>query len=1404
MITEQLLTNLSVQGVKFWAEDGNLKYRAPKGVINSDLRTQLADKKAEILALLTKIQLKESTSTPNLTSDPLQQYVPFPLTDLQQAYAIGNSRFFELGNVSAHYYVEIETSEIDLKQMNVAINALVQRHEALRVMIRADGQQEILEKIPEYQVEIIDLQGQDSETVAAYLQKLRQRIADHGPSIDTWPLFELTIHQLEERKFLLHFSISLIICDALSSGIFFQELFQFYQHKAIPPLEISYRSYGLAIAQIKGSLAYQQSQKYWWQRLDTFPPAPELPLAKQPSSLDFPRFRRWTARLDAEQWQRFQEKTINLGLKPASTLCAAYAYVLNTWSKNSRFSINILYFNRLPLHPQVYKVLGNFSSTVLLEVDCAQSKNFTAHVRALQQQLWQDLEHSSISGVEVLGELNRRQGGSSRAAMPVTFASALGLDSRGQDSSSITNVWTLKDSGLQTPFVLLDHQVVEDQGALVLNWDAVDEVFPSGLMEKMFNAYCRLLKELADDQTAWERNPQLLPTEQLQQRSVINATEVPISQETLHSCFIAQVAQRPQQAALIAAQRQLTYQELDVYSQRVGKWLRQQGAKVNGLVAIVMEKGWEQIVAVLSILKSGAAYLPIDPAIPKENLWYILDNSDVEIVLTQSWLEQKLTWPQQLQILCLDQVDQDQRLESEVTNLPSLQTPLDLAYVIYTSGSTGKPKGVMIDHQGAVNTILDVNRRFDVKAGDRLFAISALSFDLSVYDIFGTLAAGGTIIMPDATTIKDPAQWAEIMVREQVTVWNSAPPLMKLLVEYADENSDKLPNCLKLVLLSGDWIPVKLPEQIKSLLPGVKTISLGGATEASIWSIFHPIDNIDPDLPSIAYGRPLSNQTFHVLDGSLEPCPTWVTGNLYIGGIGLAWGYWRDEAKTAASFIHHPQTGMRLYRTGDLGRYLPDGNIEFLGREDFQVKIRGYRIELGQIEAALSQYPELQALVVTAINDPQGDKQLVAYIVPNSQTVPTSQELRQFLQEKLPEYMIPSTFILLESLPITANGKLDRKALPQPKANSYEQIKNFVAPRNAVEMELVQIWTETLHIHPIGVRDNFFNLGGNSISAVRLMTQIQKHFGQTLPLSTLFQFGTVEQLAQQLNQQQPTRPWSPVVEIQTQGNGTPFFCVHPVGGNVFCYTELTHNLGKERPFYGLQSPGLNPEHEILTSIEEMAACYISAMQTIQPKGPYLIGGWSFGGAVAFEMAQQLHNQNQQVDLLAIIDCKVPNQNLILDEALLAAWFIQDLEGKFDLDLSQLRIQLQEMNSNQQLDYILAQARKLNLVPIDAGLMQIQHLFQVFKTNMLALYSYNPKVYPHEFVLLRAEKQAPEDELILDLGWNSFAPSGLQVNTIPGNHFTIFHEPHVSFLAQVLKTCLHRDKIPNSTLITGAK
>ncbi|HEX6292324.1 MAG TPA: amino acid adenylation domain-containing protein, partial [Herpetosiphonaceae bacterium] len=963
-----------------------------------------------------------TSQIPAIQPDRARRYEPFPLTDIQQAYWIGRSAAMELGNIATHIYLEVESDALDLARLAHAWRRLIERHDMLRAIVLPDGRQQILEQVPPYEIEMLDLRPHEASVRAAQLDAVRQQMSHAVLRPDRWPLFEICASQIDDTQIRLHISIDMLIADAWSLRLLIGELAQLYRdpQRVFAPLELSFRDYVLAERVLHDSEQYRTAQEYWRRRLPLLPPPPELPLAKQPGTIAQPRFVRRSSRLEPDRWQRIKDRATRAGLTASAVLLGAFADMLATWSKTPRFTINLTLFHRLPLHPQVNDLVGDFTSVTLLGIDHGSALPFEERTRQIQQQLWDDLEHRAVSGVAVLRERAHSQGDVLSTAMPVVFTSTLNLMQPAQEASQVQTFGNVVYSSGQTSQVWLDHQVTEDRGALVFNWDSVDELFPADLIQEMFDAYCGLLHQLVDDEARWQATArQLVPPAQLAQRAAINMTDAPVSDALLHTLFVEQVHLRPDQPAVIAPGRTLSYQELDRRAQQIGQQLRAHDVRPNTLVAVVMEKGWEQVVAVLGVLQAGAAYLPIDPSLPQERLWHLLDHGQAAIVLTQSWIEQRLTWPPNLQRI---PVDRQPPASPDFVPSPAAQQPDDLAYVIYTSGSTGLPKGVMIDHRGAVNTILDINRRFQVNARDRVLALSSLSFDLSVYDIFGTLAAGATIVMPDARSALDPSHWAEVAVREHVTIWNSVPALMELLVEYVAERPALLPHDLRLALLSGDWIPVSLPEQIKTLLGGTQVISLGGATEASIWSIGYPIEQVDPAWKSIPYGRPLANQQFHVLDEQLEPCPTWVPGQLYIGGIGLAQGYWRDPEKTAARFITHPLSGDGLYWTGDLGRYLPDGTIEFLGREDFQVKIQGYRIELGEIEAALLEYPGVRSAVVTATGERHGNKRLVAYVVVEQGNKRTGEGLtasiRAHLKDRLPTYMVPSAVVVLDALPL--------------------------------------------------------------------------------------------------------------------------------------------------------------------------------------------------------------------------------------------------------------------------------------------------------------------------------------------------------------------------------------------------
>ncbi|MFF8021488.1 amino acid adenylation domain-containing protein [Streptomyces sp. NPDC007896] len=1077
------------------------------------LRAFVAEPTIRGLAAAVRTALAEAGDTllealPAVDPDPANEGVPFPLTDVQQAYWIGRTGVFEIGNVGMHGYEEFDVQDLDLPRMERAFRRLIRRHGMLRAIVLPHGEQQILTDVPDYVIETEDLRRLPGNEVHAALESTRAAMSHQNFEADRWPLFELRASVLDGGRTRLHYSIDGLVTDARASNVLLRELAHLYEQPDVelPPLELSFRDYVLAEKSLESSDLYRRAETYWRERIPGLALAPELPLACDPRTIDFPRFKRVEGLLPRETWDRVKGHAARRGITPTALLLAAYSEALATWSKNRSFTLNLPMANRLPLHPEVDAIVGDFTSVTLLEVDAASEDTFEARACAVRDRLITDIDHRVFSGVRVIREMKKARGDAA-AAMPVVFTS-LFLD-HGQD----TPIGEVAYSISQTPQVWIDAQVYEVDGALAFDIDAVEQLFPEGLVAAIHSATLELLQWLARDEGNWSRPaPLLVPRAELAELEAYNRTEGPLPSGLLHAPFFATAACTPERTAVVTPGRTLSYGELAARAGGIARRLTGLDIRPNDLVAVVMEKGWEQCAAVLGILAAGAAYLPIDPELPDERVRLLLEHGQARAVLTQGRVAQggEDRFADVPAVFRVDELPLEEHA-ADGLRLDAPATPDDLAYVIFTSGSTGLPKGVMIDHRGALNTVVDVNERFGVGADDRILALSSLSFDLSVYDIFGPLAVGGAVVMPDAGAHRDPAAWLDLMETARVTLWNSVPALMELLVEHMSVK-EATGTALRLVLLSGDWLPVALPDRIRRVLGAPEVVSLGGATEASIWSILYPIGQVAADWPSIPYGRPMRNQTFHVLDDALRPRPTGVPGQLYIGGVGLAQGYLRDEAKTKAGFILHPETGQRLYRTGDLGRFLPSGDIEFLGREDFQVKVQGYRIELGEIEAAIMQHPDIRAAVTVVQGEPRGAKRLVAFVVPQTaHDVP--QDLRDFLGTKLPRYMVPDVYVEIDALPLTANGKVDRRALVVPEHVAEEAAPRYEAPRTPVEEVVAEVWASMLEIERVGIHDNFFALGGDSLMAMRTVVHLRKALGTELPIRVLFDSQTLEDTA---------------------------------------------------------------------------------------------------------------------------------------------------------------------------------------------------------------------------------------------------------------------------------------------------
>lgn len=1064
------------------------------------------------------------SSLPKIEPDFKNRFKPFPLTDVQHAYWVGGrGGVFELSHVACHLFLEVDIMALDLQKLEIAFNLLIKRHDMLRAVILPDGRQQILEDVPLYKIDIYDLRGEENVTQADHFKSMYEKMSHQVLPADRAPMIDLKASLIDERRTRLHCSFDLLIGDGYSFGILIRDLSHFYTHGnlPLPELSLSFRDYVIAQENLNTHALYQQSLKYWNDKIDTLAPRPDLPLSKSPSEITYPVFVRHRKVIETDAWKRLQEKASLCGLTSSGLLLAAFAEVLQLWSRNSVFTVNLTLFNRLPLHEEVNEIVGDFTTLTMLSIDTSTGVSFKSRARIIQEQLWKDLEHRYVSGITVLREIFQKNKGRT-INIPIVFTSALPYTSSGTETSLLGGLprdleIEFVNSISQTPQVWLDNQVSEIKGQLIINWDIVKGLFPADLIEDMFKAYTDLLCKLADDDTIWnDFDLQLLPEKQQRKRDEINCTHAAVSGETLHGLFEAQVGLNPDHTALISKKCTLSYKQLSTLSNQTGALLQQQKVLPNTLVAVIMEKGWEQVVAVLGILKAGAAYLPVDPDTPAKKVMYLLNDGDVKVVLTQSHLRKKYNPPQHIEFILLDE---HQFQDEKTTQIKLYHNPDELAYVIYTSGSTGHPKGVMTTHKAVVNTVLDINRRFNVGHDDRIMALSRLNFDLSVYDIFGTLAAGATIVMPESSGIKDPSHWSLLVEKFGVTIWNSVPMLMKMFAEDLSFNKSSILEKLRLVLLSGDWIPLGLPDKLRALSHNdLQIISLGGATEASIWSISYPVTRIKPEWKSIPYGFPLTNQQFYVLNKNMELCPDRVKGDLYIGGTGLARGYWKDEEKTAGSFFIHPRWGVRLYRTGDLGRYHPDGSIEFLGRDDFQVKINGYRIETGEIEFAIKQHNGIKAAIVNPVGKNMDGKYLVGYVVAGNPGQLSSEDLKAFLKKRISDYMIPEIFMFLDELPLSSNGKIDRKGLPLPRAEASMK-KNHIPPGNEMEEKIARIVGQIIKVNDISIHDRFFTLGANSLDMVKVKNQIEKIFNKEISIINVFENSSVFDLSRFMEKQ---------------------------------------------------------------------------------------------------------------------------------------------------------------------------------------------------------------------------------------------------------------------------------------------
>lgn len=946
--------------------------------------------------------------------------------------------------------------------------------------------------MPYYEIKTMDVSGLDTQSQMKYIEEERQRMSHFIFNTEEWPLFELKAFKLSQDTHYLFFGRDLLIADGASMQIIGKDLIDFYINpdKDIPELEFTFRDYMLAYKDFKQTDLYNSDKKYWLDKLDCFPQAPALPLKKMEQGFT-PHFKRFSTIIEKADWEKLKQKARQNNITPSALVCTAYARVLAYWSNQPDLAINLTVFNRYPVHKDVNEIVGDFTSVVLLGIELEANSSFWESARNVQSVLMEALEHRHYDGVEYIREISKYNNLGTKAAMPIVFTSLLFGDANG-NVNHLNRLGEIKMGLGQTSQVYIDNQVTEIDGNLEIWFEFVDELFERDIIEAIFNQYTGTLKSLIDT----DRDQKLIPCQNdVNAIAKYNSTREDICPNTLQSMFADQAALTPDNIALISEEGIMTYGELNTKSNQVANYLRSQGVQRNELVGLSAKRCMDTIVNMLGILKAGAAYVPVDPEYPQERKDYILSNSNCKMILHPELYQDKNLWTESKELEILGDIS-------------------DVAYVIYTSGSTGKPKGVIITHDAVSNTIIDINRKFKVNENDRIIGLSSMCFDLSVYDIFGALSSGAALVL--VSDQRDVNLLRKTVNEHNITIWNSVPAIMDMLVDNLEDDFKN--SSLRLVLLSGDWIPVNLPERIKGFFENSAIISLGGATEASIWSIYYPITEVRSEWKSIPYGMPLANQTFYVLNYEKELCPVGIPGELYIGGVGLAKGYCNDKEKTDKAFIVHPKLG-NLYRTGDFGVLHCEGYIEFLGRRDHQVKIKGYRIELNEIENCLIKHQDIKNTAVIDRTDVNGKKYLCAYYSSDSSL--GTFELREHLAKELPDYMIPSYFVHLDKIPLTSNGKVDRKSLPEPEMFT-EDDDNYVAPRNSTEKALAKILVDLLGVSRVGIKDNFFELGGDSLKAQTFINRINKKLDVIVPIIQIFREPTIEEISEYILKQSTT------------------------------------------------------------------------------------------------------------------------------------------------------------------------------------------------------------------------------------------------------------------------------------------
>lgn len=1320
-----------------------------------------------------------------------------------------------------------------------SLTTLLNRHETLRTCFpkgKAGAPQQRLLPTDTFELHAIDLSaaGELASELKALLEQLSRQPFDLAADL----MMRAALIRLKSPKetHVLHIVIHHIATDGWSMDVFRRELSELYnayaaqQPNPLVALPLQYSDFAQWQRQWLSDTALEPQLSYWQQQLEGAPPLLALPTDFSRPAQPAYRGGRVNFQIAAPTTQALKTLSQQHSATLFMTLLAAFNTLLHRYTQQTDIVVGSPSANRS--RAELEALVGFFANTLALRTDLSGNPTFGNLLKRVRQTALDAYTHQSLPFEKLVEALQPERSLSYSPLFQVLFVlqnsdpSALKLNNLNVQLEPVDNETAKFDLTL----------AVRDRGECLtgaLKYNA--DLFTSQTITRMVAHFQRLLESIVARPnlpisdlpmlTAAERQ-QLVTWNDTQADDAVDDAVDDAGNRCVHALFERQVEKTPTAIALVYENQQLTYQQLNQKANQLARYLQALGVGPEKPVGLCTARSPEMIVALLAVLKAGGAYVPLDPVLPKARLRYMLENSGAAVLITQQAvaaalpdfagqvsLEAAGLEAAGLEVVCLDRCAEAIARQPE-SNLPAQTALHHLAYVLYTSGSTGEPKGVAVEHRHLLNYIHGITTRLELSGCASFATVSTLAADLGNTAIFPALSTGATLHIISQARITDPNALAAYFCEHPIDCLKIVPSHLSALLT-ATHPEQVLPR--QSLILGGESCCWALINTVKQLAPDCAIFNHYGPTETTIGVATCELTGAAQSSTLPPIGRPLPNSQMYLLDAHRQPVPVGATGELYIGGAGLARGYFNRPALTAEKFVVHSfrrSPHARLYRTGDLGRYLPDGQIELLGRADSQVKVRGNRVEIGEVEAALSQHPAVQQCVALV---EEGRDRLVAYV----SSAQASLDYRAFLQQTLPEYMIPSVFISLDALPLTPNGKIDRQKLKQigttaktSPAAAHTTLQTRTAPRTPLEKGIAKIWREVLALDntqsdSIAVQDSFFEVGGHSLLAIHLMTQLQTQLSCHLPLSVLFQAPTIEQLAAVIAREKTlaaSGESTSLVQLQVGSpHKAPIFFVHPVGGGVFCYKDLTTCLGPEYPLYGLQSRHLASPKALAASlsIEDMAAGYLAEIRRVQPEGPYRLGGWSMGGLVAFEIAQQLQvlegtssAQPQPIASLILIDSHRPNPRKQNEgESALLTRFAKHLSLSKTKSLSMLthladlkqhlQQQVPSQPLNRRIVFLLNWLKHHRVVHADLGPSQLQHLFFVFKENFRAANAYKPQPYDGAIDLFTCQEpvnQASQKQSAQVAFWQSLAPQKVTVQEVPANHFTILHPPHVSMVA----------------------